>query len=425
MSKRVLDLRVNQEWKETEIGRIPKEWQIVKFGELLRGKTFNGIYKPKQFHGFGIRIVNMGELFAYGKIGDQKMKLLALTERERENYLLYSGDLIFARRSLIASGAGKCSLIIDHSTPMTFESSIIKARPDTKKAIPAFLYYFFNSAYGRYVMGTILRQVAVSGITSKDLINLHLPVPTLPEQKAIAKILSSLDDKIDILHRQNKTLEEMADTLWRKMFIDEADKRWKIMKLDEICNLITDGKHGDCQNEDDSGYFFISAKDVIGGSISYDNARQITKADFEEIDRRTRLSAGDILITNSGTIGRMAIVRDTPKTRRTTFQKSVAILKPNLERVTSYFLYCLLRANNKIIIDLAGGTTQQNLLLGDLRKFEFTYPEFNLINQYDNIVSNWFNKMFANDFQIYLLTSLRDSLLPKLMSGEIRVKDMC
>jgi type I restriction enzyme, S subunit len=149
---------------------------------------------------------------------------------------------------------------------------------------------------------------------------------------------------------------------------------WKEHKLAEICSLITDGKHGDCANEENSGYYFISAKDVKDGKINYENARQIKKEDFEETDRRTNFSAGDLVITNSGTIGRMAIARDIPETRRTTFQKSVAILKPNKDFVSSEFLYYKLLSSYRPLVDLAGGTTQQNLLLGDLRDFETIIP---------------------------------------------------
>ena len=114
---------------------------------------------------------------------------------------------------------------------------------------------------------------------------------------------------------------------------------WPVSTLGEVCSLITDGKHGDCTNEVDSGYFFISAKDIRDGIISYENARQITQSDFTETHRRTNLQPGDLLVTNSGTIGRLAIARDNERTFKTTFQKSVAILKPRRCEISSKFLY--------------------------------------------------------------------------------------
>ncbi|KAF5424962.1 MAG: type I restriction enzyme, S subunit [Candidatus Methanocomedens sp.] len=149
---------------------------------------------------------------------------------------------------------------------------------------------------------------------------------------------------------------------------------WKECKLGEICSLITDGKHGNCKDEENSGYYFISAKDVFNGKLHYENARQITRLDFEETDRRTNLQAGDLLITNSGTIGRTALALDIPKTRRTTFQKSVAILKPIDDYLQSRFFYYAILGNYTGLVELAEGTTQQNLLLGELRKFPIKIP---------------------------------------------------
>lgn len=150
---------------------------------------------------------------------------------------------------------------------------------------------------------------------------------------------------------------------------------WKKYRLQNLCSYITDGKHGDCRNQDNSGFYFLSAKDVSEGRLFYENARQITKEDFEDTHKRTRLEAFDILLTNSGTIGRMAVAEDHELTSRTTFQKSVAILKPIKQKVFPRFLYYCLVSRKSDIVNTASGTTQQNLLLGDLRSFEVEIPE--------------------------------------------------
>lgn len=154
-----------------------------------------------------------------------------------------------------------------------------------------------------------------------------------------------------------------------------SSSEWKTERLQNLCSLITDGKHGDCANQDNSGYYFLSAKDVSDGKLYYGNARQITKEDFLDTHKRTRLEPFDILLTNSGTIGRMAIAPNNELTSRTTFQKSVAILKPIQEKVVPHFLYYCLLARKSDIVNTASGTTQQNLLLGDLRSFEIQVPE--------------------------------------------------
>lgn len=165
--------------------------------------------------------------------------------------------------------------------------------------------------------------------------------------------------------------------------------------LQDICLLITDGKHGDCTNEEGSGYYFISCKDVKDGWIDYSGARQITETDFLDTHRRTQLEPNDILMTNSGTIGRMAFVPEASETGRTTFQKSVAIIKPNPIKVVPKWLHYYLIAQKEDLIVRAGGTAQKNLLLRDLRSFEVQVPAFltqreiaTILSAYDDLIEN-------------------------------------
>lgn len=169
----------------------------------------------------------------------------------------------------------------------------------------------------------------------------------------------------------------------------------RVKKLKDISLLITDGKHGDCRNEKDSGYYFLSVKDIKNGILLYDNARQIKKEDFIEVNKRTQLEPHDILLSNSGTIGRLAIAQNNRITLRTTFQKSVAIIKPNIEYVDTYWLYYYLKSNINELIKFAGGTAQKNLLLKDLRDFKVKIPSFinqrkiaNVLKNYDSLIEN-------------------------------------
>ena len=172
-------------------------------------------------------------------------------------------------------------------------------------------------------------------------------------------------------------------------------KGWQAARLGEVCSLITDGKHGDCTNEENSGYYFISAKDIRDGIINYENARQITESDFAETHRRTDLQPGDLLVTNSGTIGRLAIVHDNERTPKTTFQKSVAILKPKPCEISSRFLYYYLTANMKAFVHPAAGAAQKNLLLRDIRAFRIYKPSLHeqdnisrTLSNYDDLIEN-------------------------------------
>ena len=348
--------------KETEIGKIPENWQVIEFGKLLKENTRNGIYKQKKFHGTGIKIVNMKELFAYEWIGSQAMTMIDLTENEKKNFLLNPGDLIFARRSLVASGAGKCSIIVEHSEPLTFESSIIRARPDEKLSNPLFLYYLFRSSYGKYIVGTILRQVAVSGITGSDLVKLPLPIPPLSEQKDIANELFTIDAKIELNHQMNKTLEAIAQALFKHWFVDfefpneegkpykssggelvdselgAIPKDWKVNQLKDFGDIIC-GKTPPKSNKD---YFegnipFIKIPDMHNQLFVINTEDSLTKEGKEYQDNKT-IPEKSICVSCIATVGLVSL---TSKESQTNQQINSIIPKNSY---STYYLHYMFKS---------------------------------------------------------------------------------
>ena len=207
---------------------LADERREIPFSQLLAEPVRNGVYKKKEFHGRGVKVVNMGELFANPRLRDVDMRRVELSESEQHRFSVQAGDLLFARRSLVAEGAGKCSVVLEINEPTAFESSIIRARLDPRKADSLFLYYYFNSPIGLHALDTIRRQVAVAGITGTDLAQLPVEVPPLFEQRAIAQVLGILDDKIELNRRMNETLEEMARALFKSWFVDFDQVRAKM-----------------------------------------------------------------------------------------------------------------------------------------------------------------------------------------------------
>jgi len=215
------------------------------------------------------------------------------------------------------------------------------------------------------------------GINRNEVYSKVAKVPSLPEQKRIVGILDEAFEGIATAKATAEKNLQNAHALFeshlQSVFTQRAEG-WLEKNLEDVCDQITDGKHGDCQDEEGSGYYFLSAKDVKNGTLNYAKARQITRADFEETHRRTNLEPGDILITNAGTIGRMAIAPSDDRTARTTFQKSVAILKPKRKVIDSTFAFYCLSSGLTRFVNLSAGAAQKNLLLRDLRSYYFALP---------------------------------------------------
>ena len=140
------------------------DWKKVKFGELFSEPTKNGIYKSKEHHGRGAKIINMGEVFAYSFIGNQEMNRVEINDKEQNSFLVKNDDLLFARRSLVESGAGKCAIVNGITEETTFESSIIRVRLNKKFSLPLFYMYWMRSLSGRTAINGIVNGVNVKGI---------------------------------------------------------------------------------------------------------------------------------------------------------------------------------------------------------------------------------------------------------------------
>lgn len=382
-------------------------WKLIKFLDVLEEPVRNGIYKSKEFHGIGTKIVNMGELFSNGRLYDIDMRRIYLTDKEKDKYILKNGDLIFARRSLTADGAGKCSLIYKITEDVVFESSIIRARPNLNKVDSLFLFYFFNSPYGKYLIGTILRQVAVAGITGSDLMRLEFLLPPLPEQKAIAGVLGSLDDKIDLLQRQNTTLEAMAETLFRQWFIEEAQEDWGEQAFGNIVTFHDSKRIPLSKTEREkmqSGllYPYYGAAQIVGYVNNF-----IFNGDY-------------LLFAEDGTVRTDS---GTPVLQRAYgkfwVNNHTHVITANYPYNNDFLYIFLLRKN---IDELITGAVQPKISQSNLRKLPIPHYPIELVKKYILLTKNIFSKIRSNQQQIRTLEKLRDTLLPKLMSGEVRVR---
>lgn len=190
----------------------------MKFKELYKEPSRNGLTKPSAIRGTGIKFCNMGELFANSRIGDIPMELVPVTDREMADALLEEGDLLFARQSLVREGAGQCSVVTTVKEPTTFDSHLIRVRLNQEVANPLFYQYYFSSHLSP--IPTIVTQCAQSGIRGKDLAELnvlHLPIGV---QNEIAETLSRFDLLIENNRKQIKLLEEAAQRLYKEWFIE-------------------------------------------------------------------------------------------------------------------------------------------------------------------------------------------------------------
>ena len=328
-----------------------------------------------------------------------------------------SSTNILKEGQIIISARGTVGVISMLGKDMAFNQSNygIDAKEDISEN--HFLYYllinivpvFLSNSYGA-VFNTITK-------TTFDHIKVKLP--PLPEQKAIAEVLSSLDDKIYLLHRQNKTLEQMAETLFRQWFVEEAKEDWVDGVLGDFGEIIT-GKTPSKNFPDYWGdkFHFITPTDFKSfGMFTNQPQRSLSKLGWGKM-KSLQLSERSILVTCIGSdMGKVTI---SSKPCITNQQLNSIILKNN-----KYlgFVFEFIKSQYQLLRNIAfGGTTMPIINKSDFSNISIPIPPERKIEEYQTIWETFSNKIFKNQVQISNLEKMRDTLLPKLISGEVKVQ---
>lgn len=280
----------------------------------------------------------------------------------------------------------------------TVSPDVLVFRAKEKICINKYLYYTLcNSDFTEYSVLTSKGAKMPRG--DKDaLLNYNILLPPLPEQTAIASILSSLDDKIDLLHRQNATLEKMAETLFRQWFVEEAKEEWEMGCLGDF--LRPQKGRNITKSEAIEGKFPV----VAGG---------LEPSCFHN---QSNTKAPVITISASGANAGFVRLYYTP-----IWSSDSSFID---ESITPYvfFFYIFLKFNQERLFDKQEGSAQPHIYPSHIMELELPKIPILLISNFESEISPLFNKIKSNQTQIRTLTTLRDTLLPKLMSGEVRVE---
>lgn len=246
-------------------------------------------------------------------------------------------------------------------------------------------------------------------LTKSMLENLEICLPSLPEQKAIASVLSSLDDKIDLLHRQNKTLEAMAETLFRQWFVEKAED-WKIGKLgDEFEFTMGQSPMGTSFNEEGIGV------PMFQGNADFEF--RFPKERIYTTEPTRFAQKFDTLISVRAPVGAQNMAH-----KKCCIGRGVAAFRYKINSNYYTYTYFKLRSLMEEIKKFNDeGTVFGSISKSDLDALEISIPSSVLITEFEQVAKPINDKIIANCTQIRTLETLRDTLLPKLISGEVRV----
>ena len=213
--------------------------------------------------------------------------------------------------------------------------------------------------------------------------DVQVPQISREEQKNCMDMMDMLESIIRERRTQLESLDELIKARFVEMVgtLDNPSQEFEKATLKELCNKITDGKHGGCIQEEGTNRYFVGARDIYDDEIHYETAPQINIAEFEKDYKRCNVEIGDFLIVNTGaTIGKSAIASDI-RTTHTLLQKSVALLKVKQEALNPVFLKWCYRVNTKMYL-VESASAQPNLLLSKINSTIIYVPDINLQNEF-------------------------------------------
>ena len=356
------------------------EWKEYKLGEVLEIK-----------YGKDHKKLNNGTIPCLGSGGIMR----------------FVDKSIYEQESILIPRKGTLNNIMYQNKPFWTVDTMFWSKIDQEKVFPKFLYYQLSLIdYTNLNVGS-----AVPSLTVQVINEIDINLPSIDAQKAIANVLSSLNDKLDLLNRQNETIEKMMTTFFRQWFEENADDNWKTKSLSSIASFLNGLACQKFPPKNEIDKLPVLKIKELGNGISDSSDWATTDVKDEYI-----VHNGDVIFAWSASL--MVKI----------WNGGDCILNQHLFKVSSieypkwfYYMWCKHHLDEFLAIAESHATTMGHIKRGDLDEAKVLIPSDEELDAMSEQMEPLINKIIANNKQITSLTKLRDTLLPKLMSGEIKV----
>ena len=428
---------------------MASEWHDARFAQLCEHSAFGPRFAGELYAPDGnVATLRTTDISADGRIEYETMPLARLDLSRLQQHTLRPKDLVITRSGRI----GTAALFNGFRLPVLPGAFLIRFRLKTDVAEPLFYRYFFNSRAGQELLTSVATGSVQQNLNITSVHGLEVPVPPLADQRAIAHILGTLDDKIELNRRMNETLERQARALFKSWFVDfdpvrakaegrdpglpkpladlfpdsfedselgEIPKGWEVRPFAGIVEIIGGGTPKTSVAEYWDGEIpWFSVVDAPNGADVWvvDTEKKITREGVENSSTRI-LPVGTTIISARGTVGRIALV-GVPMA----MNQSCYGLQGKEDR-REFFMYFATRELVACLRQHAHGSVFDTITRDTLAGVSVAAPSAELIEAFETRVGSSMERIRAGLFESRTLAALRDALLPKLISGELRVKD--
>ena len=392
--------------------------KIVRLGEFADIQTgpFGSQLHKEDYVLNGTPIVTVEHL---GKrfFTEQNLPRVSDDDKQRlSKYILSEGDIVFSR----VGSVDRCSYVNATHEGWMFSGRCLRVRTD-ESVFPLYLYYYFCLEETKQFVRNIAVGATMPSINTKLMSEVPVAIPELKIQRRIADMLSSIDNKIELNRTINENLEQQATAYFHRQFIVNADPSWKEGTISDLGTVIGGSTPSKSKPEyyTDNGIAWITPKD-----LSVDKAKFISHGadDITELGLKNSsasiMPAGTVLFSSRAPIGYIAIT-DGEVTTNQGFKSVV----PN-SNVGTAFVYYFLKSALPTIENMASGSTFKEISGSAMRTVPAIIPDDENLQEFTDFCEPLFQQQRTLEAENRSLAALRDSLLPKLMSGELDVSDL-
>lgn len=391
-------------------------WKTYRLGDICKRVCSGGTPKstePTYYDGnipwLNTKEINFNRIYSTERY---------ITQKGLDNS---SAKWIDANCVIVAMYGATAAKVAINKIPLTTNQACCNLSIDEKIADYYYVYYWLCANYTE--LASLANGGAQQNLNAQQIKEFEISLPSLPEQRRIAGILGAIDDKIENNRRINTNLELQAQALYKQWFVDNRSDDWEEKPLSEIVFFQEGPGIRNWQYVEKKGVRFINIRCINDGDVNVQNANMISEDEACGKYAHFLLEPLDIVMSCSGTLGRYAIIRQ--EHLPLCLNTSVIRFRPT-QCIEDYsFVYGYLSSAEFLNKqeEMACGSVQANFGPTHLKQIKIKVPPKDYRMKYNNVVMPIINTMLKNRSEINMLSSLRDTLLPKLMNGEIKVAE--
>ena len=415
---------VNQGYKQTEIGVIPEDWEVVKIGDNFNFK--NGLNKEKKYFGYGFPIVNYMDVFKNTFINSKTIKgKVFVNKQELKNFNVNEGDVLFTRTSETQEEIGYSAVVVEELKDTVFSGFVLRGRP---------LNDLFSIQFCRYVFSNkVVREQIISNasFTTRALTNgrvlseVKIPLPPLPEQEVIAEALSDADAWIESLEQLIAKKRLIKQGAMQELLTPKED--WEVKKLGDIGKCLRGVSYsGDSdlfEADSEKSIKLLRSNNIYSSKIVFNNIQNVNK---HKVKEHQIIQKSDILICMANgskeLVGKAGFCNDLFAHDKYTFGAFMGIFRI-YENVDPYFIFLnFLSKNYRNFIDLLlSGSSINNLKPSDIEQIEIKIPSLPEQTRIATILSDMDAELEALEKQLGKARQIKQGMMQELLTGRIRL----